>query len=167
MELKDRKVVVLGLGDTGLSVARWLARRGADVRVADTRAEPPHAARLARELPQVPLATGLFTPATLRGADLVAISPGLDRREEPVASVIRRGVPVVGDIELFAQALKAGAAPVMPKVLAVTGSNGKSTVTAMTGEILRAAGRRTVVAGNIGTPVLDALAAIEDGAAAP
>ncbi len=68
--------MVLGLGDTGLSMARWLARRGAGVRVADSRAEPPHAARLARELPQVPIATGAFSESTLRGADLVAISPG-------------------------------------------------------------------------------------------
>lgn len=159
--------MVLGLGDTGLSMARWLARHGADVRVADTRLDPPHAAQLARELPQVPLATGAFGEETLHGADLVAISPGLDRREAPIAAAIKRGVPVVGDIELFAQALQAPAGPVTPKVLAVTGSNGKSTVTAMAGEIVRAAGRGTVVAGNIGTPVLDALAAIEDGAAAP
>jgi UDP-N-acetylmuramoylalanine--D-glutamate ligase len=166
VELKGRKVVVLGLGDTGLSMARWLARRGADVRVADSRAAPPHAERLARELPQIPLATGAFSEATLRGADLVAISPGLDRRDEPVANAIRRGVPVVGDVELFAQALK-DVATAAPKVLAVTGSNGKSTVTAMAGEVCRAAGRRTVVAGNIGLPVLDALGAIEDGAEAP
>jgi len=152
-------------------MTRWLARHGADVRVADTRADPPHAARLARELPRVPLATGAFGEGTLRGADLVAISPGLDRREAPVAGAIARGVPVVGDIELFAQALKTliphPSSLIPPKVLAVTGSNGKSTVTAMAGEILRAAGRRTVVAGNIGTPVLDALCAIEDGAPAP
>ena len=163
--------MVLGLGDTGLSMARWLARRGAGVRVADSRAEPPHAARLARELPQVPIAAGAFSESTLRGADLVAISPGLDRRDASVADAIRRGVPVVGDIELFAQALKTliphPSSLIPPKVLAVTGTNGKSTVTAMAGEIVRAAGRRTVVAGNIGTPVLDALGAIEDGAAAP
>jgi UDP-N-acetylmuramoylalanine--D-glutamate ligase len=171
VELKGRNVVVLGLGDTGLSMARWLARRGADVRVADSRAVPPRAERLARELPQVPLATGAFGEATLRGADLIAISPGLDRREAPIAAAIQRGVPVVGDVELFAQALKQPIShyplPITPMVLAVTGSNGKSTVTAMTAEILRAAGRRTVVAGNIGTPVLDALGAIDDGAAAP
>jgi len=171
LELDGRKVVVLGLGDTGLSMARWLARRGANVRVADSRREPPHAAVLGRELPQVPLATGRFNDGTLRGADLIAISPGLDRRELPVADAIKRGVPVVGDVELFAQALKADAGrqtpDARPKVVAITGSNGKSTVTAMTGEMLRAAGRRTVVAGNIGTPVLDALGAIEVGAPAP
>jgi len=165
---------VLGLGDTGLSMARWLARRGAVVRVADSRAAPPHAARLARELPQAPLATGKFSDATLAGAELIAISPGIDRREAPIAQAIKRGVPVAGDVELFAQALKALKALdprpstlVSPKVLAVTGSNGKSTVTVMTGEICRAAGRETVVAGNIGLSVLDALAAVEEGGRAP
>ena len=164
-------MVVLGLGDTGLSMARWLARRGASVRVADSRAAPPHAARLTRELPQAPLATGKFNDATLAGADLIAISPGIDRREGPIASAVKRGVPVVGDVELFAQALKTPvtrhSSLVTPKVLAVTGSNGKSTVTVMTGEICRAAGRETVVAGNIGLPVLDALAAVEEGGRAP
>jgi len=166
-----RKVVVLGLGDTGLSMARWLARRGASVRVADSRAAPPHAARLARELPQVPLATGKFSDAALAGADLIAISPGIDRREAPIAGAVKRGVPVVGDVELFAQALKAfiphPSSLIPPRILAITGSNGKSTVTVMTGEICRAAGRETVVAGNIGLPVLDALAAVEDGGRAP
>jgi len=166
-----RKVVVLGLGDTGLSMARWLARRGAVVRVADSRVAPPHAARLARELPQVPLATGKFSDAALAGADLIAISPGIDRREAPIAGAVKRGVPVVGDVELFAQALKAliphPSSLIPPRILAITGSNGKSTVTVMTGEICRAAGRETVVAGNIGLPVLDALAAVEDGGRAP
>ena len=166
-----RKVVVLGLGDTGLSMARWLARRGAVVRVADSRVAPPHAARLARELPQVPLATGKFSDAALAGVDLIAISPGIDRREAPIAGAVKRGVPIVGDVELFAQALKAviphPSSLIPPKVLAITGSNGKSTVTVMTGEICRAAGRETVVAGNIGLPVLDALAAVEDGGRAP
>src|SRR5262245_3067630 len=170
MELKGRKVVVLGLGDTGLSMARWLARRGAGVRVADSRSAPPHAATLASELPQVPLATGAFDAETLRGADVIAISPGLDRRVPPVSDAIKRGVPVIGDVELFAQSFRevvSHQSSVVSKVVAITGSNGKSTVTAMTGEILRAAGRRAVVAGNIGTPVLDALGAIEAGAPAP
>jgi len=169
--LKGTKVVVLGLGDTGLSMARWLARRGAALRVADSRAAPPHAATLARELPGVPLDTGPFSDATLARADLIAISPGVDRREAPIAGAVKRGVPVVGDVELFAQALKqAGSrqpSAVCPKVVAITGSNGKSTVTAMAGAMCEAAGRRTVVAGNIGLPVLDALAATEAGDALP
>ena len=165
------KVVVLGLGDTGLSMARWLARRGARVRVADSRVAPPHAAQLARELPQVPLASGTFSDTTLADTELIAISPGSDRREAPIAAAVKRGVPVVGDVELFAQALPSlvtrHSSRARPKVVAITGSNGKSTVTMMTGEICRAAGRETVVAGNIGLPVLDALAAVEDGGGAP
>lgn len=159
-------MVVLGLGDTGLSMARWLARRKAQVRVADSRAAPPHARTLARELPQVKLATGAFTEKTFSGADLVAISPGIDRRESVIAGAAKRGVPVAGDVELFAQALPESRAH-GARVIAVTGSNGKSTVTAMAGEMCRAAGRETAVVGNIGVPVLDALTAIEEGAAAP
>src|SRR5688572_23351257 len=109
MDLSGRKVVVLGLGDTGLSMTRWLSRHGASVRVADSRSAPPHAGALARELPQVPVAAGAFSDATLAGAELIAISPGIDRREAPITAAIKRGVPVVGDIELFAQALDAAA----------------------------------------------------------
>jgi UDP-N-acetylmuramoylalanine--D-glutamate ligase len=168
LELKGRKVLVLGLGDTGWSMTRWLVRQGASVRVADTRMAPPHAASLAHELPEVRLQTGPFGEDTLGDADLVAISPGIDRRGPPASVALKRGVPVVGDIELFAQALDAAGRSSRgaggPKVLAVTGSNGKSTVTAMTGGICRAAGLRTMVAGNIGLPALDALqAAAEEG----
>ncbi len=171
LELKDRKVLVLGLGDTGLSMARWLTRCGANVSVADSRSAPPQAAALARELPQVPVAAGPFSDAMLAGAELIAISPGIDRRSGPVAQAVKRGVPVAGDVELFAQALNAAASrqppAARPKVVAITGSNGKSTVTAMTGDMGRAAGRETVVAGNIGVPVLDALTAIAKGAPSP
>jgi len=159
-------VVVLGLGDTGLSMTRWLARQGARVRVADSRAAPPHAGTLARELPQVPLATGVFSVDTFRDIDCIAISPGIDRRGAPIAQSAKQGIPVVGDVELFAQALPRSVAR-SARVLAVTGSNGKSTVTAMAGDICRSAGRRTTVAGNIGVPVLDALAEAEGAPAAP
>lgn len=156
---------MLGLGDTGLSMARWLVRCGADVRVADSRDDPPHAAALARELPQVSVTTGAFRESDLVGADMIAVSPGIDRREPAIADAARRGVPVVGDIELFARAL--AAAGTRPRVLAITGSNGKSTVTAMAGDMCRAAGMATTVAGNIGLPVLDSLAALESGDAMP
>src|SRR5262245_20944373 len=102
LDLKGRKVLVLGLGDTGLSMTRWLARHGAQVRVADSRAEPPHAGALARELPEVAVTTGNFTDGMLQDVDLIAVSPGIDRRKAPIAGAIMRGVPVVGDIELFA-----------------------------------------------------------------
>ena len=170
MDWKDGKVLVLGLGDTGLSMARWLTRRGARVTVADTRAAPPHAAALEAELPQVEIHTGAWRAASFEAVDAIAISPGVDRREPLVARALREGVPVVGDIELFAQALPALARSrgrARPAILAVTGSNGKSTVTAMAGAACRAAGRETLIAGNIGLPVLDALGEMEDGALLP
>ena len=151
-------------------MTRWLARHGAFVTAADTRAAPPHANALRAELPGIAIATGAFDKRLFAGADAIAISPGIDRREPLVAEAVRRGVPVVGDVEIFAReinSLVVPAAAVRPKVIAITGSNGKSTVTAMTGEASRAAGKETVVAGNIGLPVLDALSALEDGATTP
>ena len=159
-DLKGARVMVVGLGDTGLSMARWLQRRGADVRVTDSRAAPPHAAMLRRELPQVPLALGVAPDVD--GVDMIAVSPGVDRRAGAIAQAAVRGVPVVGDVELFAQVL--AARNDAPPVIAITGSNGKSTVTALAGEICKAAGLRPVVAGNIGLPVLEALMEIESGA---
>ena len=165
LELNGRKVLVLGLGDTGLSMARWLHAHGARVTVADTRAQPPHAGLLARELPKIVIERGGIRDVSVRNADLIAISPGIDRRTPEVADAIRRGTPVAGDVELFAQALPQLKSK--PRVIAITGTNGKSTVTQMAGDICVAAGRKTVVAGNIGTPVLDALGAIESGGAVP
>ena len=152
MKYKNRNAVVLGLGMTGLSLARYLAREGARVRVADTRAEPPRAAELAAALPGVALTTGPFTDATLAGAELIAISPGVPKDQPPIAAAVARGAELAGDIELFARAL-----PPDQKVLAITGTNGKTTVTALTGALCRAAGLATVVAGNIGDAVLDVL----------
>ena len=162
-DLKGARVMVVGLGDTGLSMARWLQRHGADVRATDSRTAPPHAATLRRELPQLPLALGVAPDVD--GVDMIAVSPGVDRRAGAIAQAAARGVPVVGDVELFAQAL-AARSDALP-VIAITGSNGKSTVTALVGEICKAAALRPVVAGNIGLPVLDALTEIEDGAPLP
>ena len=163
MNVMGKKVLVLGLGDTGMSMATWLTRHGARVRAADTRAHPPQADRLKRQLPQAEIITGGFTEACFKGIDLIAISPGVPLSEPMLASALQRGVPVVGDVEIFAWALE----PRPAKVIAITGSNGKSTVTALCGEMCVAAGLKTVVAGNIGLPVLDALSAIEDGAPMP
>ncbi len=170
LELKGKTILVLGLGDTGWSMARWLARRGARVRVADSRANPPFAAQLAAELPQVELRTGAFDAGAFSSVDAIAVSPGVDRRESLIADAIGRGVPVVGDVELFAQALEErtrSSAQPAAQAVAITGSNGKSTVTAMAGDMCASAGLRTVVAGNIGLPVLDALSHAEDAAAFP
>lgn len=158
-------MLVLGLGDTGLSMTRWLVRRGASVTVADSREAPPNREVLVRELPKLQIACGAFRRESFVGIDLIAISPGVDRREPEVARVIKRGVAVAGDVELFAQALTASGA--QSRKIAITGSNGKSTVTEMAGAMCRRAGLDTVVAGNIGLPVLDALREIEDGKQAP
>jgi UDP-N-acetylmuramoylalanine--D-glutamate ligase len=151
-------------------MTRWLARHGARVRVADTRADPPHARTLTAEIPGIDLRTGAFQDGDFADIDVIAVSPGVDRRSGPVHRACERGVPVVGDVEIFAQALpqlSRARNRSRPKVLAITGSNGKSTVTSMTGAACKAAGRETIVAGNIGLPVLDAITAIEDGDTLP
>jgi UDP-N-acetylmuramoylalanine--D-glutamate ligase len=153
---------VLGLGATGFSMARWLSGRGDRVRVADSRSEPPFAAQLRAELPNVELRTGPFEPGNFAGIDQIAISPGLPIAEPNVQAALARGIEVVGDIELFARVRKSE----FPKarVIAITGSNGKSTVTEMVGAMCRQAGIRTLVAGNIGLPILDALQEMDSGA---
>ena len=150
---RGRNAVVLGLGKTGLSLARYLTHQGAKVRVADTRTSPPNIAELAHELPDVHVETGPFVASTFDGADLIAISPGLSKDQPAIRDALDAGAELVGDVELFARALPPG-----QKVLAITGTNGKTTVTALTGALARAAGLGTVVAGNIGDPVLDVLA---------
>ena len=152
LELKDKQVLVLGLGDTGLSALRWLHRQGARLSVADTREIPPGIATLEAELPSVKLHTGVFTETVFNDAEIIVISPGVPMAEPMVQNALKRGVPVVGDVELFAQYKPASA-----KVIAITGVNGKSTVTTLVGEMCKAAGLKTVVAGNIGLPVLDTL----------
>lgn len=161
MLLKGKKVLVLGLGDTGLSMTRWLARQGADVTVADTRAAPPYARQLASEWPEIAVHPGEFRREDFAVAEMVAVSPGIDPRVGELAAAIQRRMDVVGDIELFARTLRERQAN--PRVLAITGSNGKSTVTAMCGAMCAAAGHDTVMAGNIGLPVLDVLTQIDDG----
>lgn len=163
MNIKDKNILVLGLGDTGLSMARFLLRHGARVSVADSREAPPHATRFHAEFSGIPLFTGPFNDALFNGIDLIAISPGVPLADPHVAAAVARGVPVAGDVELFALALTPHSSPLTPHVLAITGSNGKSTVTEMTGAMCRAAGLKTVVAGNIGLPVLDALSEAEHG----
>jgi UDP-N-acetylmuramoylalanine--D-glutamate ligase len=149
--LAGRHVLVLGLGDTGLAVARWVERQGGRARVADTRAAPPRAADFHGEL-----RTGPFSPALLEGVDLLCISPGLALEEPVVRAALERGVPIVGDIELFAWYVRAHNGT---RVIAITGTNGKTTVTSLTGHLLRSAGLDVEVAGNIGPSALAALAA--------
>lgn len=163
MSFAGRKALVLGLGDTGLSMAAWLARSGASVRVADTRDSPPRLAALRRALPGVSAACGPFRDQTFTGVDVIAISPGVPLAEPHVRRAIAAGTRVLGDVELFAQAVMSRDS----RVIAVTGTNGKTTVTSLVGAMVRAAGSDCEVAGNIGPAVLDALMRREDSGKTP
>ena len=144
------RALVLGLGRTGLSCARYLRRKGLAVRVADTRAEPPGAAALREQVPDAELRTGPFGEALLEGVAQVVISPGLSVGEPVATEAVRRGLPLVGDIELFAREAQA-------PVAAITGTNGKSTVTSLLAELASAAGRPAIAGGNLGESALDLL----------
>ncbi|MSQ19913.1 MAG: UDP-N-acetylmuramoyl-L-alanine--D-glutamate ligase [Betaproteobacteria bacterium] len=159
MSLDGKNVLVLGLGESGLSMARWAARTGAArVCVADTRAEPPGRAALAQHVPQAILRTGAFERDAFAGIDLVAISPGVPLAEPTVRDASARGVPVVGDVEIFSNALKdVYRDRATPTLIGVTGTNGKTTVTALTNATVAGGKRRTEMAGNISPAVLTAL----------
>jgi UDP-N-acetylmuramoylalanine--D-glutamate ligase len=162
MTYKGKLALVLGLGESGLAMAQWLVRCGAHLRVADTRAEPQRLPQLREAAPGAEFVAGEFGAALLDGVDFVAISPGLAPNRELAAiapAAAERNIPVWGEIELFAQALaqlgqERGYAP---KVIAVTGTNGKTTVTSLTGLLCRRAGLSTRVAGNISPAALDVL----------
>ncbi len=169
--LADLCVLVLGLGDSGLAMARWCARHGARVRVWDSRENPPQAAALADQVPQAERMHGALAAQSLGDAKLVLKSPGLAPGDERIASLLDHaksiGIAVQGELDLFAHALadlKAGRG-YAPQVLAVTGTNGKTTTTAMTALLVERAGRRVATAGNIGPTLLDTLAqALDDEA---
>jgi UDP-N-acetylmuramoylalanine--D-glutamate ligase len=164
MALAGKRVLILGLGDTGLSAAKWVVREGGNARVADTRADPPQLASLKAQVPAAEARCGEFTTRLLEGVDLVCVSPGLSLQEAVIRQAAAAGVPVGGDIELFAWGL---AEHGRGKVLAITGTNGKTTVTSLTGHLLRGAGIDTEVAGNIAPPALDALGARLDAGKLP
>jgi len=147
----DAKTLIVGLGRTGLSVARHLVARGEQVAVVDSRAQPPGLAALRAELPDVALFLGGFDDAAFAHADRLVVSPGVALDIPQIAAAQKRGVPVLGDVELFLQAARA-------PVAVITGSNGKSTVTTLLGEMARESGRHVAVGGNLGQPALDLLA---------
>lgn len=155
MQLSGKHVLVLGLGESGLAMARWCLRAGAHVRVADTRSQPPFAVALREHAAAAELVTGEFTDALLSGIDVLALSPGLPAGQMVVLQARLKGITVVGEIELFAQGLRT--LPAMPRVIAITGTNGKTTTTALTGHLCHAAGYDTEVAGNISPAALTAL----------
>lgn len=163
-DLRNTTVLVLGLGDSGLAMARWCARFGADVRVWDSREQPANAAALAEHVPLAQWVRGPLTDAAFTGVQRVLKSPGLSPQDERIATPLNRaadnGVPVQGELELFARALADLKAErgYAPKVLAITGTNGKTTTTAMAAQLIGRAGKRVAVAGNIGPTMLQTLA---------
>ncbi len=163
--LQDRHVLILGLGLSGLAMARWCAAEGAQITVADTREAPPQLAALRAELPEARFVAGPLDASLLDDASLRAVyrSPGLAPAsiEALLQAARERGLPVGGELSLFMQSLAKlrQANDYQPAVLAITGTNGKTTVTALTGQLVERAGRSVVVAGNIGPTLLDTLQA--------
>ncbi|MHB1950657.1 MAG: UDP-N-acetylmuramoyl-L-alanine--D-glutamate ligase [Acidiferrobacteraceae bacterium] len=151
MTVKAARAGVIGLGATGMSCLRYLRRMGYEVVVFDTRRDPPALAQAMREFPDLQFVTGPIDASRLAHFEFLAVSPGVPLAEPGLREIGRQGMPLIGDVELFARATRR-------PVLAITGANGKSTVTSLAGRICAESGLRTVTAGNIGLPVLDALA---------
>ncbi|WP_407312140.1 UDP-N-acetylmuramoyl-L-alanine--D-glutamate ligase [Pseudomonas sp. nanlin1] len=147
----DHFRIVVGLGKSGMSLVRFLARRGIAFAVADTRENPPELATLRRDYPQVEVRCGELEVDFLCRADELYVSPGLALATPALQQAAARGVKLAGDIELFARYAQA-------PIVAISGSNAKSTVTTLVGEMAAAAGKRVAVGGNLGTPALDLLA---------
>lgn len=146
----NKQRIVVGMGATGLSVARYLARRGEPCMVVDSRDDPPGLAELQQSLPDIPFAAGRLDPDLLQSGSEIIVSPGVPLSDPALAAAQQAGIPVTGDIELFARAAQA-------PVVGITGSNGKSTVTTLVGRMAARAGLKVAVGGNLGVPALDLL----------
>ena len=142
--------VIVGLGKTGASCVRYLARRGIAAAVTDSRRDPPGLAELGGLARTLDLRLGGFDLSLLDGASQLLMSPGVSLEEPIAAEASARGIEVLGDIELFARAVRA-------PVIGITGTNGKSTVTSLVASMAAAAGRRVLAGGNLGKPALDLL----------
>ena len=147
----DNRQVVVGLGVTGLSCVRYLAGKNKPFSVVDSREQPPGLEAFRAEFPNVSITLGEISDDSLAGARQLVVSPGVALDEPAIARAIENGVEVCGDIDLFRDEVSA-------PIVAITGSNGKSTVTSLVGDMARRAGKKVAVGGNIGTPALDLLA---------
>jgi len=152
---KNMYDLVIGLGITGQSCVRYLRTQNMPVRVLDTRTNPPGLAALKADAPEVPVHVGGWKQEWLNGARRLIVSPGVAVAQQPIAEQMAMGKEVIGDVELFARAATGA-------VAAITGSNAKSTVTALLGAMAEEAGRSTEVGGNFGVPALDMLDAGAD-----
>lgn len=147
---KDSKILVVGLGETGLSVARFLQQQAIKFAVIDSREKPPCNDALFKEFPDTAIFTGDFDRAAFEVATHLLVSPGLSLQEQAIRIALQSGVRLISDIDLFACATDRA-------IIAITGSNGKSTVTSMLGEMGNSAGVKTAIGGNLGTAALDLL----------
>ncbi len=162
MDIRGKRVVVVGLGESGLAMAKWLYRQGALVRVADSRDNPPNVETLQRVAPGAELIAGQFAAATFAEADIVALSPGVAKATPAIAAF---SVKLVSEIELFAAGVREQAPA--SRIVAITGSNGKTTTTALTAHLLNAAGVPAIACGNISPSALDALMDAQDAGVLP
>ena len=162
MELKGKRVLVVGLGESGLAMAKWLHRQGAVVRVADSRDNPPNVDALQAVAPGAELLTGSFSAEPFAWADLVALSPGVPKATPEIAAVADK---LVSEIELFAAGVRAQVSG--SRIIAITGSNGKTTTTALTAHLLNGAGVPAIACGNISPSALDALMDAQDAGTLP
>jgi UDP-N-acetylmuramoylalanine--D-glutamate ligase len=151
LDMDISKVLVVGLGNTGISVARYLQKLGINFAITDSRDKPPSIEVFLQEMPDVPVFTGGFNEAAFKVATHIVVSPGVSLNEKSIIKAIANGAKVVSDFDLFACSVDV-------PIVAITGSNGKSTVTTMLGEMAKAAGKKVIVGGNLGTPALDLLA---------
>ena len=167
------RALILGLGSSGLAMSRWLQRRGWTLRVADTRSAPPQLDALKRECPEVEFRAGALGEDLLQDVELVAVSPGLSPAQPPAAALLkearRRKIEVLGEIELFARELARLRTEhhYAPRVIGVTGTNGKTTTTRLAGLFVERCGLSVAVAGNIGPAALDELAVRLDAGSLP
>jgi UDP-N-acetylmuramoylalanine--D-glutamate ligase len=155
VELKDKRVLVVGLGKSGVASALFLKERGARVTVSDTKSPDQWRDEIPVLLDHgITVETGGHGERTFRGQDLIVVSPGVPVDAKPLVQARASGEPVIGEIELAAQHLPG-------PIVAITGSNGKTTTTTLTGEILTAGGLPTLVGGNIGTPAISLVAKVK------
>lgn len=147
---KAKSILIIGIGQSGLSCARFLVKHGYTIAMMDTREQPPGLKILQTELPEVLVITGGLNESIMLQADMIILSPGIDPRLPEIVAVKRKNIELVGDVELFAREANA-------PIVAITGSNGKSTVTTLLAEMAIESNQRVQVGGNLGTPVLELL----------
>lgn len=152
--MQKEKTIILGLGITGLACADYLSREKIPFMALDSRTEPPNLNEFKNRFPNVPVITGQFPPDILKAAETIVLSPGISKEDPMILPHIQSNAKIIGDIELFATSKPLNTKAKKPEIVAITGSNGKSTVTSLVGDMAKTAGLNVGVGGNLGTPAL-------------